>query len=65
MTEFIQWLAGFLSAIGAINWGLVVFFDFDVVRFTQRRIAIPGLDKILYGLVGLSGLYLLLDLFRF
>lgn len=50
-----------LSAIGAINWGLVSLFEFDLVA------AIVGLDfgetnalsRIIYGLVGLSGLYLL------
>jgi len=47
-----------LIIIGAINWGLIGFFDFDLVA------AIFGgqeslLSRIIYSLVGLSGLYAL------
>ncbi|MGP4078553.1 MULTISPECIES: DUF378 domain-containing protein [Bacillaceae] len=52
-----------LVIIGAINWGLIGFFQFDLVA------AIFGgqdsvLSRIVYGLVGLSGLYCLTLLFR-
>lgn len=45
-----------LVIIGAINWGLIGFFQFDLVA------AIFGgqssvLSRIIYALVGLSGLY--------
>ncbi|ANC78291.1 DUF378 domain-containing protein [Fictibacillus phosphorivorans] len=52
-----------LVIIGAINWGLIGFFQFDLVA------AIFGgqdatLARIVYGLVGLSGLYCLTLLFK-
>ncbi|MBN6186648.1 DUF378 domain-containing protein [Aneurinibacillus sp. BA2021] len=51
-----------LVIIGAINWGLVGFFQFDLVA------ALFGgqgavLSRIVYGLVGLSGLYVITLLF--
>ena len=52
-----------LTIIGAINWGLIGFFRFDLVAFlfggdaVQAVVsAIPGW---LYALVGLCGLYML------
>lgn len=50
-------IAAILASIGAINWGLVGAFEFDLVAklFGEMR----GLTRIVYVLVGLSGLYLL------
>ena len=45
-----------LVIIGAINWGLIGFFKFDLVAFIfggQSAI----LSRVVYALVGLSGLY--------
>ncbi len=42
--------------IGAINWGLIGFFGFDLVSFLFGNLS--WLSRIIYGLVGLSGLYL-------
>ncbi|KNF08122.1 protein of unknown function DUF378 [Gottschalkia purinilytica] len=52
-----------LVIIGAINWGLISLFRFDLVA------AIFGgqdaiLSRIVYGLVGLAGLYCITLLFR-
>jgi len=49
-------LAWVLVIIGALNWGLVGFFGFDVVA----RIfgSTSTLTKIIYDLVGLSALLL-------
>ena len=52
-----------LIVIGALNWGLIAFFQFDLVA------AIFGgqdafLSRLVYGLVGLSGLYYLVSLFN-
>ncbi|WP_043932268.1 DUF378 domain-containing protein [Bacillus sp. EB01] len=51
----IQRLALILTIIGAINWGLVGFFQFDLVAsiFGGQDSAI---SRIIYGLVGLAGL---------
>jgi uncharacterized protein len=52
-----------LVIIGAINWGLIGFFQFDLVAaiFGGQDTA---LARIVYGLVGLSGLYCLTLLFK-
>ncbi|MED4205290.1 DUF378 domain-containing protein [Neobacillus mesonae] len=58
----LQKIALALVIIGAINWGLIGFFRFDLVA------AIFGgqgsfLARVVYGLVGLSGLVCLSILF--
>ena len=61
MQKRLDVLALALAAIGAINWGLVGLFKFDLVatlagvEFGQTNLA----SRVVYGLVGLSGLYLL------
>lgn len=52
-----------LVIIGALNWGLIALFQFDLVA------SIFGgqdalLSRIVYGLVGLAGLYCISLLFR-
>ena len=44
-----------LVIIGAINWGLIGFFQFDLVAFIFGNMS--WLSRIIYALVGLSGLY--------
>ncbi|HHT50037.1 MAG TPA: DUF378 domain-containing protein [Eubacteriaceae bacterium] len=45
-----------LVIIGAINWGLIALFQFDLVAslFGGQD---AFLSRIIYGLVGLAGLY--------
>jgi uncharacterized protein len=49
-----------LTTVGALNWGLVGLFEFDLVatlagvEFGETNLA----SRVIYGLVGLSGLYL-------
>lgn len=52
-----------LTIIGAINWGLIGFFQFDLVAaiFGGQDSA---LSRIIYGIVGLAGLYCLTLLFK-
>lgn len=45
-----------ISIIGAINWGLIGFFDFNLVAFLFG--SMTWLSRIIYALVGLCGLYL-------
>jgi uncharacterized membrane protein YuzA (DUF378 family) len=58
----IQRIALILTIIGAINWGLIGFFGFNLVE------AITGdnsaLSRIIYGLVGIAGLINLGLLFK-
>lgn len=46
-----------LVLVGAINWGLIGFFGFDLVSFLFGNMT--WLSRIVYGLVGLSGVYLI------
>ena len=43
--------------IGAINWGLIGFFSFDLVAFIFGNMS--WISRIVYGLVGICGLYLI------
>jgi len=51
-----------LAVIGALNWGLVGFFRFDLVAALFGGQA-AALSRIVYALVGLCGLYLIPKLF--
>lgn len=44
-----------LVVIGAVNWGLVGLFQFDLVAAVFGGQAAPG-SRIVYSLVGLAGL---------
>jgi uncharacterized protein len=59
----IQRIALLLTIIGAINWGLIGFFQFDLVAaiFGGQESA---LARIIYGLVGIAGLLNLGLLFK-
>lgn len=47
-----------LMVVGAINWGLVGAFNFDLVAKLFGDMSV--LSRLVYGLVGLSGLSALL-----
>ena len=51
-----------LVIVGALNWGLVGAADFDLVAALFGEGS--GLSRVVYILVGLSGLYQLLPLIR-
>ncbi|AZV45016.1 MULTISPECIES: DUF378 domain-containing protein [Peribacillus] len=59
----IQRLALVFTIIGAINWGLIGFFQFDLVAsiFGGQGSA---LARIIYGIVGIAGLINLGLLFK-
>lgn len=46
-----------LVIIGAVNWGLIGFFKFNLVSFLFGEMS--WLSRVIYALVGLAGLYLL------
>ena len=56
-------LALLLVIIGAINWGLIGFFQFDLVAslFGGQDALV---SRIIYSLVGLAGIYCISLLFR-
>ncbi|MCI5622325.1 MULTISPECIES: DUF378 domain-containing protein [Anaerostipes] len=55
--KFLDCTALTIVIIGAINWGLIGFFRFDLVAFLFGNMT--ALTRIIYDLVGLCGLYLL------
>ncbi|MCY8231596.1 DUF378 domain-containing protein [Priestia endophytica] len=59
----IQRTALVLTIIGAINWGLIGFFQFDLIAAIFGGQA-SALSRIIYGLVGIAGLINLGLLFK-
>lgn len=53
----LDWIVIVLVVIGALNWGLVGIFRYDVVKSILGDMT--TLTRIIYTLVGLSGLYLI------
>lgn len=51
----LHWIALLLVIIGAINWGLVGLFQFDLVAALFGGQDAP-LSRVVYTLVGLSGI---------
>lgn len=51
-----------LIIIGALNWGLIALFNFNLVSAIFGDFTV--LSRIVYGLVGLAGLYSISLLFR-
>lgn len=54
--NIVDWIAVVLVIIGALNWGLVGLFQKDLVKAIFGESA---LARVIYVLVGLSGLYLI------
>lgn len=46
-----------IAIIGAINWGLIGFFGFDLVAFLFGNMT--WLSRIIYAIVGIVGIYLI------
>lgn len=56
-SKCLDYTALVLVIIGAINWGLIGFFKFNLVDFLFGDMSI--LSRIIYAIVGLCGLYLI------
>lgn len=52
-----------LVIVGALNWGGIALFGFDTVAFLLGG-QMSVLSRIVYGLVGLAGLWCISILFR-
>lgn len=52
--ETIQKIALVFTIIGAVVWGLVGLFDFNLVNYLFK--SIPMLERIIYIVVGVCGL---------
>ena len=60
--NWLDWTAWILVIVGAINWGLVGLFSFDLVNVIFGSIS--WLATLVYVLVGLAGLYMLYYVFK-
>lgn len=60
--NILQKIALVLIIIGALNWGLVGIFKFDLVAFIFDNLS-PIITRIIYSLVGIAGLISISSLF--
>ena len=59
--KIIEKIALILVIIGAINWGLIGIFQFNLVEAIFGNMTV--IARIIYGLVGISGLWAIKLLF--
>ncbi|MCD8338127.1 MAG: DUF378 domain-containing protein [Lachnospiraceae bacterium] len=57
MSKGLDYTALTLVIIGAVNWGLIGFFQLDLINLIFGNLT--WISRIIYALVGLAGLYLL------
>jgi len=55
--SWIDWVAMVLVIIGALNWGLVGLFSFDLVAAIFGAMSL--LSRVVYALVGIAGLWMI------
>lgn len=55
--KFLDCIALTIVIVGAVNWGLIGFLDFNLVASIFGSMS--WLSRIIYALVGLCGLYLI------
>ena len=56
--NWLDWTAAVLVLVGAVNWGLVGFFGWNLVNWLFQAWWAFG-ETLVYWLVGLSGLYMI------
>ncbi len=54
--KILDWVSLTLVIIGALNWGLIGFFDFNLVTSIFNG-SLSFIARIIFALVGLAGLY--------
>lgn len=57
MNKGLDLLALTIVIIGAINWGLIGFFSFDLVTWIFGNLS--WISRVIFALVGICGLYLI------
>jgi len=58
-TRTFDWIALTFVILGALNWGLMGFFGFDLVATLFNGYTTTWLSRTIYAIIGLSGLYCL------
>ncbi len=59
--ETVQKIALIFTIIGAINWGLIGFFDFNLVASLFKEASV--VSRIIYSIVGVCGIINIMLLF--
>ncbi|MBI4235652.1 DUF378 domain-containing protein [Candidatus Peregrinibacteria bacterium] len=54
--KVVTWIAMVLVIVGALNWGLVGFFEYNLVEALLG--SWPMVMRVVYGLVGVGGLWM-------
>ena len=62
ISRILDYTALILTVIGAINWGLIGFFEFDLVEFLFGTMT--TFSRIVYGIIGICGIYMLTTIGR-
>jgi len=68
--NWLDWTSLVITVIGALNWGLVGFFRFDLIRLifsgssSVTAPAVTILSQIVFAIVGLAGLYSIYSLYK-
>lgn len=57
-TRTYDWLALTILIIGAVNWGLIGFFRFDLIALLFGGMG-TVISRTIYAIVGIAGLYCL------
>jgi uncharacterized protein len=57
--DALDWTAITLTIIGALNWGLIGLFKFNLVDTLFGSSNTSIVSRVIYALVGISGLYLI------
>ncbi len=55
--KVLYWIALVLSVVGAVNWGLVGLFEFDLVAYLFG--SMMTVAKVVYVVLGVAGVLLL------
>jgi len=54
---FVSWIAIILVIIGGLNWGLVGFFNFDLIAALFGKGS--TVSRVIYSLVGLAAIWMI------
>ena len=57
MNRMLDYAALAITIVGAVNWGLIGFFELDLVAWLFGNLT--WVSRIVYALVGICGLYCL------
>ncbi len=63
MCRPIAWVSHLVSGVGAINWGLLRYFQFNIVAYIAKISKIAYMADFLYALIMICGIFSILSLF--